>query len=266
MDWENLQLALWQSRGKIGWGYLAEATVNVRALFRRRVPSSRFVVLAQPRSGSRLLCELLDAHSQIQCDMEILYARVLRPDRFIRCRARLSQCDTYGFKCMLYQLTQRQRIADARAFLSGLHAEGWRIIYLRRRNMLRLVLSILLWRQSGKAHRYGAKHGLRPGVEKLTVNCEHLHRRLEKQQHDQCLEEEALRDLPCFRVVYDEDLDCGAAQQRTLARIFEWLGLENESVASDLVRNTPKRLVDLIENYDEVAESLTGTPYAQFLD
>jgi len=266
MDWEKLQLALWRSRRRIGWGYLVEAAVYLQVLWRRTLPSSRFVVFAQPRSGSQLLCDLLDAHSRIQCDMEILYARVLSPNRLVRCRARLSKCDTYGFKCMLYQLTQTQGIADARAFLAGLHGEGWRIIYLSRRNTLRHVLSILLWRQSGKAHRYAVRHGRKPRVGKLAVDCERLHRRLARQQHEQRLEEESLDDLPCLRLVYDDDLYTGADQQRTLARIFDWLGLERETVASDLVRNTPERLADLIENYDEVANSLAGTEYARFLD
>jgi LPS sulfotransferase NodH len=267
MAWQELKLWLWRSRRKIGvWGYIVEATVFARALFRRRMPGARFVIFAQGRTGSELLCDLLDSHSQIHCDKEILNQPVLAPCRLIRSSALLATCDTYGFKVKIDQLTQRQKIQDVRAFLTRLHDEGWRIIYLSRRNVLRQVLSNVLRAKSGKAHRYRSKDGAHPRVEKIAVDCAALRRSLEKGQAWLAAEEEALSDLPCLRIVYDDDLYTGEQQQQTVKRIATWLGLEYEPMASDLVRNTPRRLVDLVENYEELAASLAGTEYARFLD
>lgn len=267
MAWEELTLWLWRSRRKIKvWGYVVEATVRARALFRRRTPSTRFVIFAQGRTGSELLCDLLHSHSQIHCDKEILNQPVFLPHALIRCSALLSRCDTYGFKVKIDQLTKRQRVKDPKAFLTRLHDEGWRIIYLSRKNLVRHALSGILRARLGKAHLYRSKDGPQPKVERISIDCGVLRRALDQRKAMLTEEEAALSGLPCLRVVYDDDLYTSQRQRRTVKRIVDWLGLEYEPPSSDLVRITPRRLVALIENYEEMSASLAGTEFARFLD
>lgn len=267
MAWEECKQWLWRSRHKIKiWGYLVEVTKWARTLFRRREPGIRFVIFGQGRTGSELLCDLLHSHPQIHCDKEILNQPVFLPRRLIRCSALLSTCDAYGFKVNIKQLTDRQRVRDPNAFLAGLHERGWKIIYLSRRNLLRQILSIVLLTQSGRAHRYRSKDGPKPKVDKISVDCAILHRELVRRKAVLKSEETALSGLPCLRIVYDDDLYTIEQQRQTVQRIVEWLGLPYEPPVSDLVRITPKCLVDLVENYEEMAASLAGTEFAPLLD
>ena len=155
---------------------------------------------------------------------------------------------------------------DVRAFLTHLHEEGWKIIYLSRRNLLRHALSNVLRRKSGKTHRYRTKNGDQPTIKKIRVDCEFLREQMETREALLAQEEEVLADLPCLRVVYDNDLYTGESQQQTLQRIFPWLGLEYEPSTTNLVRNTPTHVADLVENYDEVVKSLSDSKFAVFLD
>ncbi len=267
MAWEELKEWLWRSRRKIKvWSYIVEATVLARALFRCRMPRTRFVIFAQGRTGSELLCDLLHSHSQIHRDKEILNQRVFLPHLLIRCSALLSACDTYGFKVKIGQLTERQKVRDVQAFLTQLHERGWKIIYLSRSNLLRLALSSILRAQSGRAHRYRSKDGPQPRVERISIDCGVLRDELDQRKAMLTEEATALSGLPCLRVVYDDDLYTSDQQRQTIKRIVDWLGLEYESLSSDLVRITPVCLVDLVQNYQEMAGSLAGTEFAQFLD
>lgn len=78
------------------------------------MPKTRFVIFGQGRSGSQLLCDLLDSHSQIRWDKEILSQPTLRPYQLILNRALLSSCNAYGFKVKIDQLAEKQRIRDVR--------------------------------------------------------------------------------------------------------------------------------------------------------
>ena len=66
------------------WGYYVEFELALRTLFRGDPPAPRFVVYAQGRTGSRLLCELLGSHSKIHCDFEILADPVSKNPRPLR--------------------------------------------------------------------------------------------------------------------------------------------------------------------------------------
>ena len=180
MSWWELRVWLWRMRRRVGvWGYFLEAVVWLRTAFLRRTPGTRLVIFAQGRTGSELLCDLLHSHSLIHCDKEILNQPVLSPYGHIRRCALSSTKNTYGFKVKIDQLTQRQKVRDVKAFLTRLHEEGWKIIYLSRRNLLRHALSDVLRVRSGKAHRYRSRDGAQPKVEKIPVDCESLLRGME---------------------------------------------------------------------------------------
>jgi len=60
-----------------------------------------------------------------------------------KARAARIQENTYGFKVKIYQLTDDQKI-DPHSFLTQLHNQEWKIIYLKRLNALRQSLSMLI--------------------------------------------------------------------------------------------------------------------------
>lgn len=103
-----------------------------------------FVILSRGRTGSTLLVDLLRCHPRIRCEGEVLSHRILvaSPEAVLRARAALCARRVYGFKLRPAHYGA-QRIRDPKAFLAGLEAEGWQLLHLRRRNVLRVALSSL---------------------------------------------------------------------------------------------------------------------------
>ncbi len=107
------------------------------------------------RSGSNLLASLLRCHPDIDCEGEILSRRIIGytpwPHVWVQGRRALHHRPWYGFKLKIYHLTTDQGVRDPSGFLTTLVGEGWKIIHLRRRNLLRQSLSNLRLIRTGKA-------------------------------------------------------------------------------------------------------------------
>ena len=98
------------------------------------------------------------------------------------------------------------------------------------------------------------------------MDIERLRSAMENLSNWRAREDEALDGLPFQSVAYEDDLYSADLQQATIRRLVEWLELTFEPVKTDLVRITPKSLRDLVENYDEVADAVTGTNFEKHLD
>jgi LPS sulfotransferase NodH len=248
-------------------GYWSEASALLRSRGRARA-EKRFVIFGQGRTGSTLLTESLNAHPDIRCEGEILKRRVRSPRTFVENRARLARTRAYGFKVKIYQLTRDQGLSEipehhaVRAFLRSLSDDGWRLIHLRRRNLLRHAVSSLLLVRTGVAHRRREER-----LAKVVVDCDLVVRRMMERESFAIREEAALQALPHRAVVYEDHLLDPADRARCLTEIVGELGLAPcDGLTTSLRRNTPPRLEDLIENYDELAEALAPTRFAKFLD
>jgi LPS sulfotransferase NodH len=243
---------------------LAAATVS-RALFAgTHSPRPRFIVHSLGRSGSTLLTDLLACHPDVECDGEILSHRLMvtSPERLVRDRARLFRSRTYGFK-MRPRHYADQRIADPAGFLERLHGDGWRVLHLERRNLLRIALSWVASRQTGVVHRTFRDRNR--AVARGYVPIDLLREQLTRVSREVAVEEAALARVPHLRLSYEEDLVREDTRQPTMNRVFDYLDLPPATVSTKYVRLSSDRFEDFVENYDEMAAALAGTQYEPFL-
>ncbi len=255
-------------RSKPRWALLArEQIVAASTLARAAVASAtatrpRFVVQSLGRSGSTLLTDLLSAHPQIECDGEILSHRLLitTPARLVRDRARLFPSQCYGFK-MRPRHYQDQGITDPAAFLGALHADGWQVVHLERRNLLRIALSWVANEQTKVVHRTVRDHS---AVQRQHVPVSMLLRQLARVARDVAVEQGALAWVPHHRMVYEDDLLAADTRQAAMDRLFAMFGLPPAPVSTRLVRLTADRLEDFVENHAEVRAALRGTEWERF--
>jgi LPS sulfotransferase NodH len=235
----------------------ARAAVHLPNLGR---PRPRFVLYGVGRSGSTLLSELLDAHTRIRCDGEILS----QPVRFARLhvivRESRTTVDAYGFKLLCYQARDVQQIRSVPRFLDWLHRRGYVIFHLQREDRLRHALSNLRARQDG-FHRRGASGDF----DSMHVDLADLRRWLEHADSEATFAGRSLSAVPHHDVVYERDLSDGVGQRKTVERICDTLQLPHEATMTDLKPTSPRRLRDLVSNYEEVCEALSGTSWARFL-
>jgi LPS sulfotransferase NodH len=226
----------------------------------------RFLVLASARTGSELLASLLNAHPDVVCDSEILAEEVLWPRRLVEggaVRARLKGARAYGFKLQLNQLRDEQRLGDPHAYLAGLAERGQRIYRLRRRNLLRQVLSFARMRQTVTHIPAGHAH---PFPDPLTLDPAQVVEGLSYIDGLERFAEAMLASVPHMSLVYEDDLAELSAQQRTLDAIFDDLGVTRMGARPVLGRTSPARMREDLANFDEVAEVVGRTRFARFLE
>lgn len=243
-------------------GYAYELAQHLRPAPRQAAPERRFVLFARGRSGTTLLLSLLDRHPAAACDGEILRRRARHPRGLIEAREALTTPPVYGFKLLSYQLRSLQtHWPNRRALLEGLVNDGFRVIYLRRRNLLRHALSGLYaehrrrWHQTSEA----ASH------ERFSIDRSDLFRWLDGSTQLARFEQRMLEALPHLALTYEDDLEDAAVHARTLHRVTGWLGLDPIDPQTTLQRTTPRRLDAFVDNAAEVRRWVAASPYARFL-
>ena len=194
----------------------------------------RFVVLAQSRSGTHLLLDLLNAHPDIYCDKGVFKNHLLKLisyQRYLHNRSCNSGVLCYGFVMHPTRIAKLNDI-ESDKFLYRLHDEGWKLIYLKRHNILRQAVS---WEIAKSTQVWHMTKGERKQT-KCFVNCEDLIRRMRRRELDLEPDKLYLQGLPFIELVYERDLLHQDQHQTTLNRLFAYLGLPAHRVDSKLKR------------------------------
>lgn len=234
-----------------------------QAIFSKsNIPKQKFVIYGQGRTGSELLCKLLDLNPEIKCDTEILFHHLFFPQLLIKGKLAACNQNTYGFKVKIYQLQDIQH-QDPQEFLQQLLDDGWKIIYLKRENLLRHGLSLITARQRKKFHVPAGNNKVIK--QKVKVDCNLLLAQMKDREEYQHADEKLLSKIPHLTIVYENDLLNEENHQSTIDKICDYLGISSVAVKAPFARLTPDNLSDLIENYQEVIDVLSKTKYAHFI-
>jgi LPS sulfotransferase NodH len=234
-------------------------------------PATRFVILAAPRSGSNLLCTLLNSHPEVLCHHEIfnpagifyaldhrdgsldlgtIEARDRAPAAFLErlWRARLGQRST-GFK-----FTRGQ---DERALEIVLHDRGIRKIVLRRINQLKSYVSAKIAEKTGQWEVY-READLVANRPKIAVDFEEFRRHAAENDRfyagiEQVLDRTGQSPLCVnYERLFDEDEQ---------ARWSRFLGVSRLPVPlrAASVKQNPTDLRRIISNYDDILIKVRGS-------
>lgn len=231
---------------------------------------TKFFILGHGRSGSTLLVQLLNEHPKIHSEGEILNAaqhmKSFFPSLYVQGRRAKFPKQVYGFKVKLYQLVEDQCLMNPREFVLDLYNQGWKIINLSRRNYLRSQVSHYVGRHRGFMHITTSQKASAFKESKVTIDCKDLIDGIERRDKYREKEKEILQGLNYIEVVYEDDLLLQENHQRTCNKVFDHLDIEPVSVKAKLKKTTSSKLSEVIENYEEVVESLGKTKYANLLE
>ncbi len=220
---------------------------------------TKFVIFSQPRSGTTLLVDLLASHPQIHCEHEILGRRVLFPKLYVMAHAQQAEPSTYGFKLMAEQLVRTQNIPQPEKFLSGLYESGFKVIYLRRIDVVRQALSSMYASDRDIHHVRACSANL--SMSKIRVDFNKLMTIIRDIQIGHMLAEYMLQGVPYLRLYYENDLLLQERHQSTVDTITEYLGISHSPVATALIKATPTGLEDFVENVDELIQFMKDKGY-----
>lgn len=231
----------------------------------------RFVIVAARRTGSNLLCTLVDSHADVLCHHEIFnpggiyYALGLRDSAFSLGTIAERDADPLGFlarvwanplgkRCVGFKMTRGQDQAVIDAVLAD---PGVRVIVLRRTNRLKTFVSELRAERTSRWEVYDKADiatCARVPVDLRALDAYVADNEAFYAGIDAAV---ARSGSAVLRVTYERLFE-RAEQQRLL----DFLGLAPQGVALNAraVKQNSCDLRDLVDNYEALARSLAGTP------
>lgn len=223
---------------------------------------TKFIVLSRSRTGSNMLMSLLNSHPEIIAEHEILARLNRRDPRDIVAGAYAKQpyyVKAKGFKVFYYHPLD----GNSAALMDDLAGdEDIRVIHLKRRNILRTLLSRKIagmknvWAATSTARLDVGGKAVSFTVDELTEGFRRT--RAWEVAADRRFAAHAL--LP----VYYEDLV--RDPDGSLAAVLDFLGLPHSALATDMRKQNPESLADLVTNYAELKAAFAGSEWEAFFE
>ena len=241
---------------------------------------TRAVILTTQRTGSTFLAGCLESHPQIECAGEILigapdvpqpqyrgpfkgivklarfaYSGAWRPGNRMRAFYAGGTARVRMFKAMYNQLANPFALGYLR------QQEDLRIVHLRRKNLLKVHVSTLLMPKRAHAQALMAVEPVWIHVNPAAAIASmrraralYTHFELQFERH------------PRLQVAFEDLFDGQYLQVGTAARICDFLGVEQHPMKSRIVRLNPESLREMVTNYDELADAVSRTEFAEMLE
>jgi hypothetical protein len=249
---------------------------------------TRFFILARGRTGSTLLHQLLDSHPQCICFEEIFADRPLpdespadypapmlegmRRDEGLRSSDPVAFLDRYVFADDLPPAIRSVGFKLFYFHSNGGRSELWdhlrrdqgvRVVHLRRRNLLRMFLSMKIAFKTGA---WWSLSGM-PGLDERAVvlDPDEFRAYVDQSLRQRDSAEAAFASHPIFPLWYEEFEDYPRDSARIDA-LLDFLGLPAARLHSEMRRQNPEPLRQLIVNFDELKERFAGTPLSAYFE
>ena len=246
----------------------------------------KFIVLAGRRSGTTLLVTCLDSHPQIECSKEVF--STTRRFRYFQIDRRSSlfyKFRSASMKRKIDYIFRRQQLIDA--FLAEVYipvdnvkAMGSRVsyeqarkypeilewiiknevsvIHLIRENPVKAIVSHFTAKKRQTFHTTSK-------VERVTVELSpyNLQQSVIKRMHETERYRNMFKNQRHHEIYYESFI---ADRDGETRHILDFLQVDHfVPLTSNLVKQNPDSLKDILENYDEIAQAFKGTVYEKYL-
>jgi hypothetical protein len=236
------------------------------------VPIQTFLIVAARRSGSNLLCTLLNSHPEILCHHElfnprgIFYALDFRNGSLDFGSLRERDADPFGFLNRVWQVSNDCRCVgfkmtrDQAAQVLGkvLNDSTVKKIIVRRRNRLKTLVSELIAEATDRWELYNLEK--KTTLPKVLVDVDQLitHAAQNKTFYDRIFGTLKSSNQSNITLEY-ETLFSESQQKKTLT----YLGVESVDfrLTPLSVKQTPKDLRMVLSNFSELDRKLSGTEF-----
>ena len=243
--------------------FQAIGSVAKSALLHRSLPQTKFYIFGTGRCGSTLLVGLLNCHSAISCDPEILSSRSRVPKATLFKRVYHCPTSVYGFKLLMYHMTDVHHMKAPIHFLNWLEQQDFRVIYLRRKKRLEHAISLIVSAKRKVLHQ--RKSDRATELQPVQIDPASILETVAKFEANYQSELELLKHIPHLPLVYEEHLANSQQHQTTSDLAFDYLGLTSEPVEAKLRKIMSPDLSQSILNYEEVMTAISQSKHAHLL-
>jgi LPS sulfotransferase NodH len=227
-----------------------------------------YVILFIERDGSTYLTSMLMEHPEIQAEYEkfaVLRQGGASGKEQLDWLASFLTPPWIGKKAALGFKTKLVDVLDMDGFTRLLKEKNCHIIQMRRRNMVKAVVSRInarrLYEASGKWNLYKESDRLPPLEIDPYLFDQYLE---ERRQADQALDEYAQGlGLPKIKVNYEDLL---VDRERVMNELFKFINVRPQPLQGKTLKNTQDDLREVVLNFDGLRAHYAGTAYAPMFD
>lgn len=224
----------------------------------------KFFIYTLGRTGSTLLQSLLSQLPSVDCEGEILANGSNEPTTVAKDRAILSTKDYYGFKVKATQIRDCQ--ADPFEFVENLASEGWKIIHLKRDNILNMAISYIYARECKVFFHYKSRLSWLRKMPVVTIDPYELLSILDCNMTLKDYDDKLMAAYDHLELSYEKDLEKQKSHIDCINKLSKYLGCAHltRRLKVDLVKSIPDAS-KVITNWSEVESALKNTCYHHFL-
>lgn len=222
--------------------------------------NSPFIIFSQSRSGSTLLKRLINSHSKIHCEGEVLTIT----DGYLKHRFGLKSARLFATPYLfMRKMRSPEKVYGATIFIyhgrciarniKWLHKLGWKILYLEREDIVNQVISNMIAAQTGHYHTENERkeQSVRHVIpEDSFINL--VNNRIRWHAKEKSI----LKSTNFLRISYEKDLMTAEKRELSLPAIFKYLSVEPEKVDTDLLKTYSRPYSQIVENYESLLERL----------
>ena len=227
--------------------------------------SPKILIITTARSGSNYLYTLLSSHSRIFCEGEIFNHTALKnkhhtilikliqqfPITYIK--HRISVCKKknkpiYGFKLFPFQLE-----CDIKPFLTQLQQQGFKLIYLTRRNKISQIISYMVASQKSQ---WVVQSSNEYSDEKINLNLDSLSKVVAYYQKTWQALNQLKETFHGLELVYEDDLASPEMIEQLGIKLAHFLSVPIEPLKSKLIKTDRRSDAARISNLNEFIDQL----------
>lgn len=227
-----------------------------------------FVVLFIERDGSTYLISMLMEHQDIQAGYEkfaVLKQQGMGGKEQLEWLEGFLTPPIIGKKAALGFKTKLVDVLDMEGFTHLLQKKHCHIIQMRRRNMVKAVVSRInarrLYEASGNWNLYKESDRMPP----LAIDFQEFDQYLlERRQADQALDAYVGGlDLPKIKVDYEDLL---VNRDVIMQKLFAFIHVRPQQLQGKTIKNTRDNLREVVLNFDDLRARYAGTAYEPMFD
>jgi len=222
---------------------------------------TKFVIVCRSRTGSNMLIDLLNSNPQVRTHGEMfrtlkgkssseLYKAIF-PDKSAK---------TIGFKLFYYHPLD----ADGSPVWNYLLNDGKiKVLHLQRKNLLKVHLSRLIAGKTGKwLIKSDSPRHSDLTEKKVSINLTEMFGDFLKTNEQIQMIDDQFSGHSVLTIYYEDLIKKTNLEMR---KVFSFLGTPQTITTTNLEKQNPEKLSELIVNYEEVEEALCNTEYSFML-
>lgn len=223
----------------------------------------RFMILSRTRTGSTMLLSFLNSHPNIYAEGEIFRALNGRSYKYILDKVystHPSYIKAKGFK-IFYTDPMDDDSNEVWDDLTGM--DDLYVIHLKRRNILRTILSRKIAATQGVWATWSRKERNSDINKMVSFTVEELEFSFKQTRDAEIKGDLDFCEHPLITAYYE---DLVADTENEFGKVTDFLGVEYVPPKTNLRKQNPESLRDLIVNYDELKSAFSGTGWHDFFD